>query len=55
MCRDEQYGEDLDEGPDDKEPFPPKDKDINDIKYLLLTGKGKKKDIRRIILCGSIL
>ncbi|MBF0486772.1 MAG: hypothetical protein HQK98_01300 [Nitrospirae bacterium] len=55
MCLGEQFGDDLDEGPDGEEQSSPEDRDINDIKYLLLTGKGKKRDIRRIILCGGII
>lgn len=42
--------------PVDEKPVSTEDKNINEeIKYLLLTGKGKTKDIRRVIIGGNIL
>ncbi|MEO5360344.1 MAG: hypothetical protein H7843_07830 [Nitrospirota bacterium] len=47
--------EDLDKEPVDEQPVPTEDKNIDEMKYLLLTGKGKTKDIRRVIIGGNIL
>lgn len=39
----------------EKEPLPSECSGINDIKYLILTGKGKTRDIRRVILRNNII
>ncbi|MBF0458136.1 MAG: hypothetical protein HQK99_09600 [Nitrospirae bacterium] len=39
----------------EKEPLPSEGSGINDIKYLILTGKGKTRDIRRVILNNNII